>query len=115
MKKIRIKEVVTYNGHKVKGNGKLDLSFKANYDELVNSIQVLQMLNNDIKIKAKISGTPAYDLGVFRIARVQVNGDGESVLNLTTLTDYAEVNNISQLVGVDMCQVLMEADIEEEE
>lgn len=114
MKKVKIKEVVTYNGHKVKSNGKLDLLFKAKYDELVNSMQVLQLLNNDVKIKAKVSGSPAADLGMFRVAKVIINGDGESVLSFTTLTDYAELVNINSLVGTDMCQILMEAEIEEE-
>ena len=114
MKKVKIKEVVTYNGHKVKSNGKLDLLFKAKYDELINSMQVLQLLNNDVKIKAKVSGSSAVDLGMFRVSKVTINGDGESILVFSTLTDYAELANINTLVGTDMCQVLMEADIEEE-
>lgn len=114
MKKIRIKEVVTYNGHKVKSNGKIDLLFKAKYEELVNSIQVMQLLNNDVKIKSKIAGSPAADLGVFRVSKIVVNGDGESVISFSTLTDYAEINNINSLAGTEMCQILMEAEIEEE-
>ena len=49
-KKVVVKEVVNYKGHSVKANGSVDLSFSAMYDELTNTIQCLQMLNNDVDI-----------------------------------------------------------------
>ena len=51
--KVRVKEVVEYGGHSLSANGSVNVMFKADYSELPNSIQVMQMLNNDVTIKAR--------------------------------------------------------------
>ena len=52
---IKVKQLVEYNGHGLRANGSVDLNFKAKYSNLVNTIQLMQLLNNDITIKAKVS------------------------------------------------------------
>lgn len=112
---IKVKEIVKYNGHKVKANGAIDLSFKAMYSELTNSIQALQLLNNDVKIKAKIVGQKAIELGLFRVQKVIIDNDGESVLNFTSLTDYIDLENVNKLIVKDEFHIMLEADVEIEE
>ena len=98
MKKVKIREVVGYNGHNVKANGIVNLNLKAMYSELVNTIQVLQLLNNDVKISV-VEGKSENSLGMFRVKNVNVSDDGESVLKFETLAEAAEIDKINSLVG----------------
>lgn len=116
---IKVKEVVTYGGHSLKANGAVDFTLKAGYSELSNSIKLMQMLNNDVNIKAKIPGEKPMKLGMFRVKQIVVDDDGESVLKFNGLNDHIEMDNLNMLPLNDSDTrefvVLMEAEIEEEE
>lgn len=117
MKKIKIKEVVGYNGHNVKANGIVLLNLKAMYSELVNTIQVLQLLNNDVKITV-VEGKNESSLGMFRVKNVNVSDDGESVLKFETLAEAAEMDVINSLVGKETeftIKMFAEVDTDEDE
>ena len=119
MKQIRVKEVVKYGGHSLSANGSVNLTLKADYSELVNTIQVQQMLNNDVSIKAKLPGGKPMKLGMFRVKNITIDGDGESTLKFNGLNDYIEMDNLNLLPtkgsGDEMFVVMMEAQIEEED
>ena len=51
---IKVREVVKYAGHSLSANGSVNFTLKASYSELTNTIQLMQMLNNDVFIKAKL-------------------------------------------------------------
>lgn len=116
---VKVKEVVKYDGHSLSANGSVNFTLKASYSELVNTIQLMQMLNNDVTIKAKPPGGKAMKLGVFRIKQVTIDGDGESKLRFNGLNDYIEMDNLNLLPlksdETSEFQVLFEADIEEED
>ena len=116
---IKVKEVVTYGGHSLKANGAVNFTLKASYSELTNTISLMQMLNNDVGIKAKVPGGKPMKLGVFRINQIVIDGDGESVLKFNGLNDYIEMDNLNMLPLNDSENkefvVMMEAEIEEEE
>jgi hypothetical protein len=116
---IKVKEVVTYGGHSLKANGAVDFTLKAAYSELANSIKLMQMLNNDVNIKAKVPGGKAMKLGMFRVKQIVVDGDGESVLKFNGLNDHIEMDNLNMLPLNDSDTkefvVLLEAEIEEED
>lgn len=115
---IKVKEVVKYSGHSLSANGAVNFTLKAGYSELSNSIKLMQLLNNDVHIKAKIPGGKAMKLGIFRVKQIVVDGDGESVLKFNGLNDYIEMDNLNMLPLNDSDTkefvVLMEAEIEEE-
>ena len=119
MKQIRVREVVKYGGHSLSANGSVNLTLKADYSELVNTIQVQQMLNNDVSIKAKLPGGKPMRLGMFRVKSTTIHGDGESTLKFNGLNDYIEMDNLNLLPtkgsGDEMFVVMMEADVEEED
>lgn len=96
-REIKIKEVVEYGGHSIKPSGAVDLTLIAEYGELVKTIQALQLLNNDVTIKARIPGDKPFLLGSFRIKTVIIDGDGESKLKFNSLTDFVEVSNFNRL------------------
>lgn len=116
---IKVKEVVVYGGHSLKANGAVDFTLKASYSELSNSIKLMQMLNNDVNIKAKVPGSKAMKLGMFKVKQIIVDGDGESVLKFNGLNDYIELDNLNMLPLNDSDTkefvVLMETEIEEED
>lgn len=116
---VKVKQIVSYGGHSLSANGSVNLTFKAMYSELTNSIKLMQMLNNDISIKAKVLGEKPKKLGMFRIKEVKVEGDGESVIKFNGLSDYVEMDNLNSLPLRDSDSkeftVMYEADIELEE
>lgn len=118
MKNIKIKEVVTYDGHSQKKNGSVMLNLRASYSELVNTISILQLLNNDVTVKAKIPRSKPMRLGTFRVDNVRIDNDGESVIKLNGLNDFVEMNNLNDLPlnsdEVKEFTVMLEANIEEE-
>lgn len=114
---IKVKQLVEYNGHGLRANGSVDLNFKAKYSNLVNTIQLMQLLNNDITIKAKVSNKVTR-LGIFRIKNIVIDGDGESKLKLIGLSDYIEMDELNKLPlnneDAKEFYVMYEADVEEE-
>lgn len=119
MKTVKVKEVVTYGGHSISANGSVNLTFKAQYSELVNTVQSLQLLNNDVFIKARVAGMKPMKLGMFRVKDVNVSGDGSSTIKFNGISDYIEVDNLNTLPLKDsdtpLFNILMEAEIEEED
>lgn len=117
--KAKVKEVVEYAGHTLSANGNVNFTLKASYSELTNTIQLMQMLNNDVDIKARLPGGKPMKLGSFRIKQIMIDGDGESKIKFNSLNDYVEMDNLNMLPnnGVDVKEftVLLEAEIEIEE
>lgn len=117
MKLIKVKVVVKYGGHSVSANGAVNLTLKADYSELTNSVQILQMLNEDVTIKAKLAGKKAMKLGMFRVKNVNIEDDGDSVLKFNGLSDYIEMDNLNVLpLNTDenpLFQVMLECEAEE--
>lgn len=116
---IKVKEVVSYSGHSLSANGSVNFNLKASYSELTNTIKLMQMLNNDVTIKAKVPSEKPMKLGMFRLKQIVIDGDGESKIKFNGLNDYIEMDNLNLLPlnGNDNKEfaLLMEADIEDEE
>lgn len=117
-KKVEVKEVVTYGGHNVSPNGKVSFTLKAKYSEMVNSVALLQVLNNDVSIKAKVSGSKAMMLGTFRVKQILFDHDGESILKFDSIKDSVETDNLNSLPLTDdevpEFRILAEAVLEDE-
>lgn len=113
---VKIKEVVEYAGHSISANGAVNLTVKAGYSELPNSIQMCQLLNNDVTIKAKAPGVKAMMLGMFRVKNINIEDDGESKLKFAGLSQSVEVDNLNRLPLNDsdtkQFQILVEAEVE---
>lgn len=116
---VKVKEVVRYAGHSLAASGSVNFNLKASYSELSNTIKTMQMLNNDVVIKAKLPAGKPMKLGMFRVKQIVVDGDGESMLKFNGLNDYIEMDNLNLLpLNSDENKefvVLMEAEIENEE
>ena len=115
--KIKVKQVVKYNGHNIMANGSVNLSFKASYSELTKSIELQQLLNNDVDIKCKLPDVKkVIELGRFRLKQTVIDGDGESKIKLNGIKDYIETDNLNMLPlssdSVSEFVVLYTADVE---
>lgn len=96
-KKVVISEFVSYSGHNVSANGVVNLTLLAKYGELTNTIQAMQLLNEDIKMKARLGSSKPMLIGTFRIKNIVVDGDGESKIKLASTRDAVELDNINAL------------------
>lgn len=117
-KMIKVRQVVRYGGHSMSANGAVNLTLKASYSELVHSIELVQMLNNDVEIKAKLPNQKPMKLGSFRVKQVVIDDDGESVLKFNGINDFIEVDNLNALPTGSKSEefaVMYEAEIEEED
>jgi hypothetical protein len=119
MIRVKVQEVVKYGGHTLAANGKVTLTLNAAYSELSNTIQISQMLNEDVTIKARVPGKKAVMLGSFRVSKIEVFDDGESRVKFAGISDYVEMDNLNSLPlkGEDVPEfrVLIEAEIDDSE
>lgn len=119
MSKITISEFVSYSGHNISANGVVNLALAARYGELKNTIQVMQLLNEDIKIKARLGSNKPMILGTFRIKNIMIDGDGESKIKLASTRDAVELDNLNSLpfANEDNSEfaIRMEANVEDVE
>lgn len=115
-KKLKVMQVVTYGGHSLSSNGSVSLTLKAGYSELTKTIQVIQMLNEDVAVKAKLAGQKPMKLGSFKIKDIKIDGDGESVLKFAGISDYVEMDNLNLLPLANeenkLFQILLECETE---
>lgn len=116
---VKVQEVVKYGGHTLAANGKVTLTLNAAYSELSNTVQISQMLNEDVTIKARVPGKKAVMLGSFRVSKIEVFDDGESRVKFSGISDYVEMDNLNSLPlkGEDVPEfrVLIEAEIDDSE
>lgn len=112
---VEVKLISKYNGHSVKANQSVDLSIKAGYDQLAQAVQLLQFLNNDVTIAAKVPDMKPFKLGMFRVHGVNISHDGESTIKFNSMADFTEVDNFTKLIGSDMIILKITADIEIED
>lgn len=114
---IKVKQIVKYGGHNIMANGSVNLSFTASYSELTKTIELQQLLNNDVEIKCKLPDVKkSITLGRFRVKQTVIDGDGESKIKLNGLKDYIETDNLNLLPlnsdTVSEFVVLYTADVE---
>jgi len=114
MEKTKIKLVGKYHGHQVKPNKIVQLTLKFPYDQLPRTIQTLQMLNENVTIKAKVPSEKPFNVGMFTINQVNFDHDGECVIRLNSTIDYVEIDNISKLIleAEESAQLSFEAEID---
>lgn len=97
IKVINITQVVSCAGYSVNDKGVVKLTLKALYSDLVKTIQLTQLLSNDITILSKVQGQKPKTLGMYRLDGIVISGDGESTIKLKSTSDYADIDNLSGL------------------
>ena len=97
-KKVVVEQVVTSGGYSISAAGVTMVTFKCKYGELVNTVQMLQLLNNDIDIFATVPGEKEKAVGhYFRLKQIVIDGDGEQTIKLQGVSEFTEVDTLSML------------------
>lgn len=97
-KKVKVEQVVTSGGYSINGNGITMVTFKSKYGELVNTVNMLQLLNNDIDVYATVPGEKEKMIGNnFRMKQVVVDGDGEQTVKLQGVSEFTDVSELTAL------------------
>lgn len=113
-KEIKFKAVGKYAGHQVKPNKSVDLGIKFSYDQLPNTVNFLQLFNENIDVYYRNSDKKAIKLGSFMLKSFGYDHDGEATLKLNSMTDYVETNTINELISDDLFIFMFKAIIESE-
>ncbi len=113
--KAKVKGMYAYRGHNVSANGSVNLTLSGKYSQLTSSVQLLQMLNNDVVIQIKMWAEKPFKIGSFRIKNVAFDGDGESILKFNSLNDFVDIDKMNDLITKDEFAVMFTANIEEED
>lgn len=82
------------------------VSFKIRYDDMITSINLLQGLNSDITIHAKLSGRKAVNLGLFTIGGVSFDKDGNATVQFKSKVENVNMDNISEIISFDPDDIL---------
>lgn len=111
-KKFKQKGVASFEGMTIGKNKTVQVKFKLPYDEIITSVELLQGLNTDITVKAKIPNKEAMVLGLFTIGGVNFDRDGNAVIPFKSLTDNVNLDNICSLVDEEYIQLMFLAVLE---
>lgn len=114
--KLKVMEVMKYGGHSLSANGMVNVTFTAMYSELAKSLQLMQLLNEDVTVAAKLPSEKPMPLGTFRVHQLIVDDDGESKVKLRGMSEFVETDSLNSLPlrnsDVPEFQVMFKADIE---
>ena len=111
-KKFKQKGVVTFQGLSIGRNKTVQLKFKFRYDEILTSVELLQGLNSDITVHAKIGDDKPINLGIFTIGAVNFDKDGNATIPFKSLVDNVNLDNINSIIDEDYIQLRFMAIIE---
>ena len=114
--KLKVMEVMKYGGHSLSANGMVNATFTAMYSELAKSLQLMQLLNEDVTVAVKLPSEKPMPLGTFRVHQLIVDDDGESKVKLRGMSEFVETDSLNSLPlrnsDVPEFQVMFKADIE---
>lgn len=111
-KKFKQKGVATFQGLSIGSNKTVQLKFKLRYDEILTSVELLQGLNSDITVHAKIGDDKPVNLGIFTIGAVNFDKDGNATIPFKSLVDNVNLDNINSIIDEDYIQLRFMAIIE---
>ena len=111
-KKFKQKGVATFQSLSIRSNKTVQLNFKLRYDEILTSVELLQGLNSDITVHAKIGDNKPVNLGIFTIGSVNFDKDGNATIPFKSLVDNVNLDNINSLIDEDYIQLRFMAIIE---
>lgn len=105
-KEFKQRGVAEYKGLNVSASKIVTISFKFRYDEMITSINLLQGLNTDITVHARISGSKAKNLGIFTISGVSFDKDGNASVQFKSMVENVNLDNITDVISADDDDIL---------
>lgn len=101
MEKVIVKLEIRYNNLNFRKNGLVELTFKSSYDNIVSTLKLVQLINTNITIKAKIKGE-IFTLGNYYIKNIGIDRDGESTIKFGSEVESVEYDSLNALNSVQI-------------
>ena len=111
-RKLKQQGIASFEGLSIGKNKTIQVKFKLRYDEILTSVELLQGLNNDITLHAKVLDKKPMNLGIFTIGAINFDKDGNATIPFKSLTDNVNVESICSLVDEELIQLRFQAIIE---
>lgn len=111
-RKLKQQGIASFEGLSIGKNKTIQVKFKLRYDEILTSVELLQGLNNDITLHAKVPDKKPMNLGIFTIGAINFDKDGNATIPFKSLTDNVNVESICSLVNEELIQLRFQAIIE---
>lgn len=111
-KKIKEKGVAIFEGLTISNTAVVKLKFRLRYDDMITSVNLLQGLNSDVTLRAKIPNYDAMSLGVFEIDSINFDKDGNAKITFKSFAQNVELENICMLPTADYIQLMFLAVLE---
>ena len=111
-RKLKQQGIASFEGLSIGKNKTIQVKFKLRYDEILTSVELLQGLNNDITLHAKVPDKRPMNLGIFTIGAINFDKDGNATIPFKSLTDNVNVESICSLVDEELIQLRFQAIIE---
>lgn len=111
-RKLKQQGIASFEGLSIGKNKTIQVKFKLRYDEILTSVELLQGLNNDITLYAKVPDKKPMNLGIFTIGAINFDKDGNATIPFKSLTDNVNVESICSLVDEELIQLRFQAIIE---
>lgn len=111
-RQLKQKGIATFEGLTISKNRTVVLKVKLRYDEVITSINLLQGLNSDITVHAKVPDRKAMNLGIFTIGAVNFDKDGNATIPFKSMVQNVNLDNICSLTDEDYIQLRFMAVLE---
>ena len=111
-RQLKQKGIATFEGLTISKNRTVVLKVKLRYDEVITSINLLQGLNSDITVHAKVPDRKAMNLGIFNIGAVNFDKDGNATIPFKSMVQNVNLDNICSLTDEDYIQLRFMAVLE---
>lgn len=105
-KEFKQRGIAEFKGLQVMPSKIVKVSFKFRYDEMITSVSLLQGLNTDITIHAKISGKKAVNLGIFTIGAVTFDKDGNAIIQFKSMVNNVNMDKVDDILSLDPDDIL---------
>ena len=111
-KKLQQKGIATFEGMSIGKNNTVQVKFKLRYDEILTSVELLQGLNSDITLFAKVPNKSPLNLGIFTIGAINFDKDGNATIPFKSLVESVNLESICSIVDEEYIQLKFQAIIE---
>ena len=111
-RQLKQKGIATFEGLTISKSKTVILKVKLRYDEVITSINLLQGLNSDITVHAKVPDRKAMNLGIFTIGAVNFDKDGNATIPFKSMVQNVNLDNICSLTDEDYIQLRFMAVLE---
>lgn len=112
-KEVKLKGVSKITSMNISSSRVITLNVTMGYEEIVTSVQLLQGLNSDITVLAKMGIGKAKSLGMFTVNGVNFDKDGNAKVSLKSMVSNVELENIMEIItSEEVLQLLFKTIIE---